>query len=836
MNRLLRLVVATTMIALSLQAVAVAPAGAAFVDEESFTATSLDPAFSERGNSLGGAFFQYPGGRAALSVPASSISYQPWTLGNRAPSLRQATTNTDFDVVAAFATTPTKRFQMQGIVVADEATGDFLRFDVHFDGTNMQAFAAFIDDSAGTGTTKVSGATPSSGHASYVRVRRAGTTYELYTSDSGTTWTSNGSFSQPMTVSSIAPFVGNATPGASQQAPAYSGLIDYFGALSDNGTPGVFSDDVLPASAKLGSGDDAVSPNPNITVFTPGTDRITVRWNGPEPVGMTVAIAGKGSQSITDPLPNQSLTFTSLSPSTTYSVTVTLTDMAGNVAPKTFSVTTLAGGTGDGPEFELWHGDEASFGNTGNSQRWVNITGRLTSVSGTATLTYQLNNGAVRTAGIAADTSRIENTNDFNIDLLTSSLVPGTNTVRLSATDNLGTRIRTVSFDYTDLAENPSTLLAVDWSEAASIDSVGAVSDGAWAIQNGTLRTLDFGYDRLMTLGDTSWTDYEVRTAFTYNSINAGADGPSSNGPGVGVFLRWNGHNDFVEPGSQPQQGFVPDGSNPDPIGAIAWWRDQAGATPPQRQITDSSATVMDSDSFTLTQGQTYNIRAQAEGGRYRVKIWQSGTSEPGTWLSHGSTGTASKSGAIALVAHEMDISFGDVLVTPLGATSAATPSFTPSTGVVNEGDTIEIGAEPGARVFYTTDGSTPTAFDEEGTFGIPVAGGQTIKAIQYVDGKNPSAVATATFTVNGAPSVEAGRMPSMQPTLQPCMQALLACLRSVRRFQSAGVSAELLRVGAAVWRRRLHRGTPGTHMPGLGYQDAAARARGRTALAAPRT
>ena len=61
MNRLLRLVVATTMIALSLQAVAVAPAGAAFVDEESFTATSLDPAFSERGNSLGGAFFQYPG-------------------------------------------------------------------------------------------------------------------------------------------------------------------------------------------------------------------------------------------------------------------------------------------------------------------------------------------------------------------------------------------------------------------------------------------------------------------------------------------------------------------------------------------------------------------------------------------------------------------------------------------------------------------------------------------------------------------------------------------------------------------------------------------------------
>ncbi|NOX31015.1 MAG: hypothetical protein GXP35_13360, partial [Actinobacteria bacterium] len=762
MKRLIRTILATLMIATTLQAISIPPAGAAFTDEESFTATTLGGQWTEAGNGLGGGFFQYPGGRAALSVPESIVSYQPWTSGNRAPSLRQATTNTDFDVVSVFATTPSERFQIQGIVVADEGSGDFIRFDVHFDGTNMRALAAFLDDSNSTATEHISVATPSAGHASYIRVRRVGNNYTFYTSDNGTTWTSHGTFTRAMAVTSLAPFVGNAVPGPGQSAPAYSGLIDYFGALDENATPGVPLDDILPASAALGTGDDATSPNPDLVDFTEGTDRITTRWNGPEPVTMNVSITGQGSQSLNNPFPDQTLIFTSLNPLTSYTVTLTLTDMAGNSSQKAYSVTTLAGGTGDGPEFELWHGDNASFGDSGTSQRWVNITGRLTSITGPATLTYQLNGGATRNATVVADTRRLENGGDFNIDLLRSTLINGINTVTLTATDNLGSRIRTVTFTYTGLTDAPSTLLAIDWSNAGSVDSVADVSDGAWTIDGGGLRTLDLGYDRLVTFGDTSWTNFQVRTTFTHNGINTNANGPSSNGPGVGVFLRWNGHNDTVATGSQPQQGFVPDAVNADPIGAIAWWRDSTIA-PPQVEITDNSAVIQDTDAFTLTEGETYNLKAQAEGGRYRVKIWKVGDAEPGTWVTQGNSGDAPTTGAVALVAHEMDITFGDVTITPRGASTAATPTFTPNTGVVNEGDTISIGGEAGGRVFYTTDGSTPKPSDEEATFGIPVAGGDTIRAIQYVDEKDPSAVATATFTINGAPSVEAGADASIE-------------------------------------------------------------------------
>lgn len=195
---------------------------------DDFNSTSLDTTlWTEAGNILGGATFAYPGGQAVLSVPESGQSYQPWTSGNRAPTLRQDINNVNFDVVAVFASTPAQKFQMQGIVVADTAN-DFLRFDVHWDGNTMRAFAG---DPSVSGTALIDVPLPSTADATYLRVTRTGSNWDLLTSPNGTDWTSRGTFIRAMTVAGLGPFIGNANPSGGAMAPAYSGSIDYFGPL-----------------------------------------------------------------------------------------------------------------------------------------------------------------------------------------------------------------------------------------------------------------------------------------------------------------------------------------------------------------------------------------------------------------------------------------------------------------------------------------------------------------------------------------------------------------------------------------------------------------------------
>ena len=109
------------LIAVSLPLVPAVPVAAAPIGDN-FNALTLNSAvWDEAGNTFGGALFQYTGAQAALSVPSGSRSYQPWTAGNRAPTLRQSVTDEDFDLVTVFATAPSKKYQMQGLVVADAA-------------------------------------------------------------------------------------------------------------------------------------------------------------------------------------------------------------------------------------------------------------------------------------------------------------------------------------------------------------------------------------------------------------------------------------------------------------------------------------------------------------------------------------------------------------------------------------------------------------------------------------------------------------------------------------------------------------------------------------------
>lgn len=92
---------------------------------------------------------------------------------------------------------------------------------------------------------------------------------------------------------------------------------------------------------------------------------------------------------------------------------------------------------------------------------------------------------------------------------------------------------------------------------------------------------------------------------------------------------------------------------------------------------------------------------------------------------------------------------FSMITITIGVPSSIATPTFSPAAGTYTETQTVTISCTTdGATIYYTTDGSTPSA--ENGTQGtsVTVNTSMTLKAIAIKD-EESSAVATAEYTIN---------------------------------------------------------------------------------------
>jgi hypothetical protein len=735
------------LLAVTFPLLTASPAAAAPIGDD-FNAPTLNAAlWDEAGNTLGGAIFQYTGAQAALSVPSGTNSYQPWTSGNRAPTLRQSVADEDLDVVAAFGTIPSQKFQMQGIIIADGA-GKFLRFDVHFDGAAMRAFAA---DPLVSTAALINVQLPNDSHAGFIRVTRTGNLFELLTSPNGSAWTSHGSFLRPMAVTELGPFVGNAKPNAGP-APEYSGLIDYFGPLP------------IPGNA-LGPADDNTVPDFDDLDITRAPNFISLDWSGDEPVTATATINGGQTQNSAQPFPMHDLHFTGLAPGTTYTVKMTITDLNGKVAVFTAPVATLGGGGGAGPTIDVWHGDGNTFGDLGTAQRWVNITGNVADPDGITALTYAVNGGAAKLAGLGQNQRRLVDPGDFNIDVEREDLIVGANRIVLTAFDKLGNAsTRTVTFNLATGTRWPSAY-GIDWSQVDSLEDHLDVVDGHWKVTPDGLRTAQVGYDRIVAFGDAGWADYEVLVPVTVHSIRTTQPGSPSGAPGVGVFLRWNGHNNTVTPGSQPSQGFLPEVGSTTPFGVLGFWRDRGAAS--EISVLNHRAAEVDDQPFSLKLDTAYYIRARVLGNTYSLKFWEATDApdkgEPSAWTTKFTAGTTDrqpKGGSIGLVAHELDATFGDVIVTPWGPGKVVAPTFDPKAGQIDAGDAVDVigTGKVDGQVHYTVDGSDPTPLSPTAEFGIPITeSGTIVKAIEYRFGKRPSNVASATYTINEAPIVDAG-------------------------------------------------------------------------------
>jgi hypothetical protein len=205
-----------------------------------------------------------------------------------------------------------------------------------------------------------------------------------------------------------------------------------------------------------------------------------------------------------------------------------------------------------------------------------------------------------------------------------------------------------------------------DWTSAASASQRAQIMDGQWTYDGTGIRPVSTGFDRLVTLGDMRWTDYEVTAEITFNSFD------QSNpiiGAAAGLALGWQGHTAW----GQPRFGHPSGGlclyawDSADPL----FFKIQLGYSPGPAHDTVVAKQLTD-----LPLGVEHVIRFRERDlgnglTRYSCKVWRSDKPEPAAWTIEadipyweGETGT--HPGSTVLVAHNADATFGQVRITPV--------------------------------------------------------------------------------------------------------------------------------------------------------------------------
>jgi len=319
------------------------------------------------------------------------------------------------------------------------------------------------------------------------------------------------------------------------------------------------------------------------------------------------------------------------------------------------------------PIIHVWYGRRQRFGATGHASRFVNIQGRVEPAGEIHALAYHLNGGRLTPLPLGPTAFRLLGPGDFNVELDRSALVPGANTLTLRAVSQQGTESRVdVTIDYAPDDPVPPLPRTVRWAEAACVPDLAQVIDGHWTLTADGLRTVEIGYDRLAALGDVGWRDMVVTVPITihrYTDLPA-AYGWPSNGAGVGVLLRWQGHCDWHD--LMPPRGYLP-------FGAIAWGamgKDDADRRMQLYSGADGSTLAKRTDRvMPVGEPTMLKVQVQSQKGRpslYRMKLWPNGQDEPPEWdLQAENQPGELDAGSVVLLAHHTDATFGDVLIEP---------------------------------------------------------------------------------------------------------------------------------------------------------------------------
>ncbi|MEE1137445.1 MAG: chitobiase/beta-hexosaminidase C-terminal domain-containing protein [Acutalibacteraceae bacterium] len=144
--------------------------------------------------------------------------------------------------------------------------------------------------------------------------------------------------------------------------------------------------------------------------------------------------------------------------------------------------------------------------------------------------------------------------------------------------------------------------------------------------------------------------------------------------------------------------------------------------------------------------GTSVTITCSTEG----AKIYYTTDGTKPTAESTEYTSAISVTSAVTLKAIALKSGMNDSAVASVSYTiTVATPAFSVESGAVNSGKEVTISCTTeGAKIYYTTDGTEPTASSTEYTAAISVTPPMTLKAIAVKSGMNDSAVASASYLV----------------------------------------------------------------------------------------
>lgn len=303
------------------------------------------------------------------------------------------------------------------------------------------------------------------------------------------------------------------------------------------------------------------------------------------------------------------------------------------------------------PDIAVWYGDEQDFG-PGLGQPLINVLGKITDEDGVVGAEYTLNGGEVTPLGLGPDDLRLVNEGDFNVELEVAVLQPGANTIEITAEDGAGEiTVKTITVNYDDSAGPAKGPVSVDWSTVNAITDVGQVVDGLWELTEDGPRAVEPGYDRLITIGDYTWDPHmEVEISFKIH------DYACCDTPAVGFAFGWQGHTGDEVPKAEW------------PLEALTWVRDLPWD--PHHRIITYPETIQDAAPRPDIVFDTwYKLKSRSEpasGGMslVRSKMWQADQSEPSSWAL--SATVPERSGSLLLVAYLLDVTIGNVTITPL--------------------------------------------------------------------------------------------------------------------------------------------------------------------------
>ncbi len=318
-------------------------------------------------------------------------------------------------------------------------------------------------------------------------------------------------------------------------------------------------------------------------------------------------------------------------------------------------------------DIDIWYGSEQRFGHLGEPQRWINVLGQISPADRVADASYSINDRDTQALSLGCDLHRLAMPGDFNVQLGWDEVNKGKNELRITAYDNNGTAATTTVILYVEKGNRWALPYQIDFGAVADLQDVVQVVDGQWDLVDDGVRTKQKYYDRVLTMGDSSWKNFETVVSLTIHDWTPSEPGPPTfNVSHFGVAMRWRGHH---LDGRQPSRKWYPLGAQGEfllkhPTDSCQWriLFDGGKTGKPKRYARERNQ---------LDVGKPMQVRTQIktmEDGRsrYRFKQWHSDRSEPIHWDVEGYETGDYPSGALCLVPHNSDVTIHSVSVRPL--------------------------------------------------------------------------------------------------------------------------------------------------------------------------